>query len=305
VKKSMENLVTEQRNPASTDIDRKPTEEILKIINAEDKKVAYAVEKEIPKIAEAVDLIVDSIKKGGRLFFIGAGTSGRLGVMEAAEMPPTFGVNPELVQGIIAGGIEALYRSLEGVEDDRNAGVKDLLSRGFASKDVLVGISASGKTPYTVAALEFAKKMGAKTIGITCNLNSEIAKIADVTIEVIVGPEVITGSTRMKAGTAQKMVLNMLTTAIMVKLGKVYENLMVDLKAANEKLRERAKRIIMSATNVSYDEAEKAINAAQGNVKAAILMIKTKVSYEEALRLLEKSGGILRKAIEEQEAKTL
>ncbi|MEM2507297.1 MAG: N-acetylmuramic acid 6-phosphate etherase [Candidatus Bathyarchaeia archaeon] len=301
----MENLVTEQRNPASTDIDRKPTEEILKIINAEDKKVAYAVEKEIPKIAEAVDLIVDSIKKGGRLFFIGAGTSGRLGVMEAAEMPPTFGVNPELVQGIIAGGIEALYRSLEGVEDDRNAGVKDLLSRGFASKDVLVGISASGKTPYTVAALEFAKKMGAKTIGITCNLNSEIAKIADVTIEVIVGPEVITGSTRMKAGTAQKMVLNMLTTAIMVKLGKVYENLMVDLKAANEKLRERAKRIIMSATNVSYDEAEKAINAAQGNVKAAILMIKTKVSYEEALRLLEKSGGILRKAIEEQEAKTL
>ncbi|MEM2562077.1 MAG: N-acetylmuramic acid 6-phosphate etherase, partial [Candidatus Bathyarchaeia archaeon] len=154
----MENLVTEQRNPASTNIDRKPTEEILKIINAEDKKVAYAVEKEIPKIAEAVDLIVDSIKKGGRLFFIGAGTSGRLGVMEAAEMPPTFGVNPELVQGIIAGGIEALYRSLEGVEDDRNAGVKDLLSRGFASKDVLVGISASGKTPYTVAALEFAKK---------------------------------------------------------------------------------------------------------------------------------------------------
>ncbi|MEM1582913.1 MAG: N-acetylmuramic acid 6-phosphate etherase [Candidatus Bathyarchaeia archaeon] len=294
----MENLVTEQRNPASIDIDKRSIEEVLRIINAEDKKVAYAVEEEIPKISKAVDLIVDSIKKGGKLFFIGAGTGGRLGVMEAAEMATTFGVSLDLVQGIIAGGIEALYGPVEGAEDNRAAGIIDLLNRGFTSKDVLVGISASGRTPYTVAALEFAKKMGAKTIAITCNPNSEIAKIADITIEVIVGPEVITGSTRMKAGTAQKMVLNMLTTATMIKLGKVYENFMVDLKVVNEKLKERAKRIIMAVTGVSHDEADKAINAAQGNVKAAIIMIKSKVSYKEALSLLERSGGALRKALE-------
>lgn len=294
----MKNLLTEQRNPASIDIDKKSTEEIIRIINEEDKKIAYAVEKEISKISKAVDLIVDSIKKGGRLFFIGAGTSGRLGVLEAAEIPPTFGVNSDLVQGIIAGGIEALYKSVEEVEDDRDAGIKDLLSRGFTSKDILVGISASGRTPYTIAALEFAKKIGAKTIGITCNPNSEMAKIADITIEAIVGPEVITGSTRMKAGTAQKMILNMLTTTAMIKLGKVYENFMVDLRAVNEKLRERAKRIVMAITGISYEEADRIINMAQGNVKAAIIMIKVKVSYEEALRLLEKSEGILRKAIE-------
>jgi len=294
----LESLVTEQRNPASMDIDKKSTEEMLEIINAEDQKVPLAVGKEIPKIAQAVDTIVDALRKGRRLFYIGAGTSGRLGVLDATEMPPTYSTDPELVQGIIAGGWEALRRSIEGAEDDREAGVKDLLGRGFTSRDVLVGLCASGRTPYVIAALEAARKMGAKTIAVTCNPNSEMAKIVDVAITPVVGPEVVTGSTRMKAGTAQKLVLNMLTTATMIKLGKVYENLMIDLKPLSEKLRERAKKIIITLTEVDYKEANDTFEGAQRNVKAAIVMIKAGVSYEKALDLLEKADGLVWRAIE-------
>jgi len=302
---NLESLVTEQRNPASMDIDRKSMEEVLRIINAEDKKVPIAVEKEIPNIVKAVDIITETLRKEGKLFYIGAGSSGRLGVLDAAEMPPTYGTDSKLVQGIIAGGWEALWRSVGGIEDNGEAGVSDLLAGVFSSKDVLVGLSASGRTPYVVAALKEARKMGAKTIAVTCNPNSEMTRMVDVAITPVVGPEVVTGSTRMKAGTAQKLVLNMLSTATMIKLGKVYENFMIDLKPVNEKLRERAKKIVMALTGVDYETADKAFEEAQRDVKAAIVMIKAKVSHEKAVKALEQAHGMVWKAIETAQSQRL
>lgn len=295
---NLESLVSEQRNPASMDIDRKSVEEVLRIINAEDKKVPIAVEKEIHNIAKAVDIITEILRKEGKLFYIGAGNSGRLGVLDAAEMPSTYGTDPKLVKGIIAGGGEALWRFVGEIEDDEEAGVSDLLAGGFSSKDVLVGLSASGRTPYVIAALKEARKMGAKTIAVTCNPNSEMTRIVDVAITPVVGPEVVTGSSRMKAGTAQKLVLNMLSTATMIKLGKIYENFMIDLKPINEKLRERAKRIVMALTEADYETADKALEEAQSNIKAAVVMIKAGVSHEKAVKALKKASGIVWKAVE-------
>ncbi len=268
----LEKLLTEQRNPASENIDKLATEEVLRIINAEDQKVAAAVAAEIPNIARAVDGIVERLRAGGRLFYIGAGTSGRLGVLDAAECRPTFNVPAELVQGIIAGGEAALARATEASEDDRTAGVADLTARGFAAGDALVGIAASGRTPYVLGAIEAARETGALTIGISCTPNSELAGVAAVAITPLVGPEVVTGSTRMKAGTATKLVLNMLSTAAMVRLGHVYGNLMVNVQPTNEKLRERARRIVSEAAGVDPDEAAAWLERAGNHVRTAIDM---------------------------------
>ena len=264
------NLTTEQRNAASANIDKVSTLEMVEIINDEDKKVAMAVEKVLPQIANAVDLIADKISKGGRLFYIGAGTSGRLGVLDASECPPTFGVSNELVQGIIAGGSYALTNAVEGAEDDTNLAIENLREKNFTASDILVGIAASGRTPYVLSAIEYAKKIGAATVGVSCVENSALAKIVDIEITPVTGAEVITGSTRMKAGTATKIVLNMLTTGAMIRLGKVYGNLMVDVHATNEKLRDRAKRIVIAATNCDEVTAVDALKKFNGSAKSAI-----------------------------------
>ena len=264
------NLTTEQRNPATANIDKCSTLEMVRLINDEDKKVAAAVEKVLPQIAAAVDLIAQKISEGGRLFYIGAGTSGRLGVLDASECPPTFGVSAELVQGIIAGGNFALTNAVEGAEDDTAAAAVDLDARNFSSADILVGIAASGRTPYVLSAIEHAKNLGAKTIGISCVENSALAKIVDLAITPITGAEVVTGSTRLKAGTATKLVLNTLTTGAMIRLGKVYGNLMVDVRATNEKLRDRARRIVVAATGCSDAQAADALEKSGGYAKSAI-----------------------------------
>ena len=260
-----------------------------------------AVEKEIPNIAKAVDLFVSAFRNKGRLFYIGAGTSGRLGVLDAAECPPTFGTPPGMIKGIIAGGRRTLVRSKEGVEDDFKAGAKDLGKNKITKKDVVVGIAASRRTPYVLGALERAKKVGAKTIFIFCNPASRLKTKVDVAISPILGPEVIAGSSRMKAGTAQKMILNMLTTASMIKLGKVYQNLMVDLQVRSEKLVERSKRIIMMATGVDYKKAEKYLERAGGVVKTALVMILADVDKKTAEKRLKKTGGFVAKAIDDWE----
>jgi N-acetylmuramic acid 6-phosphate etherase len=266
----LEKLLTEQANPASASLDALPTEEALRIINAEDGKVAGAVEREIPAIARAVDAIVAAIERGGRLFYIGAGTSGRLGVLDAAEIPPTFSAPPSMVQGIIAGGEAALSRATETTEDDPAIGVRDLLARGFRVGDVLVGIAASGRTPYVLGAVAEARRIGAVTVGISCTPDSELARAADIAITPLVGPEAITGSTRMKAGTAQKLVLNMLTTGAFIRMGYVYGNLMVNVQPKNSKLLDRARRIIAQAAGVSYARAAELLAEAGNNVPAAI-----------------------------------
>ena len=268
-------LTTEQRNSASANIDKCSTLEMLKIINDEDKKIASAVEKILPHIAKAVELIAEKISSGGRLFYIGAGTSGRLGVLDASECPPTFGTNPETVQGIIAGGSAALISAVEGAEDDKSAAISDLAAKNFSREDVLVGIATSGRTPYVLSGIEYAKKIGASTVGISCVENSALAKVSDIALTAITGAEVITGSTRMKAGTATKMILNMLTTGAMIKLGKVYGNLMVDVSATNEKLRDRAKRIVIAAPNCTEDEAIAALKNCGGHAKRAIDLINS------------------------------
>lgn len=270
------NLTTEKRNSASANIDKVSTLEMVKIINDEDKKVAAAVEKVLPQIALAVDLIAEKISNGGRLFYIGAGTSGRLGVLDASECPPTFGVESELVQGIIAGGNYALTNAIEGAEDDKNLAVENLREKNFTARDILVGIAASGRTPYVIAAVEYAKNIGAATLGVSCVENSALAKIVDIEITPVTGAEVVTGSTRMKAGTATKMVLNMLTTGAMIRLGKVYGNLMVDVRATNEKLRDRAKRIVIAATGCDEVTAVETLNKFDGRAKLAIDFIRTK-----------------------------
>jgi N-acetylmuramic acid 6-phosphate etherase len=295
----IKNLLTEQRNPNSMDIDSKSTLEILRIINEEDKKVPYAVEKEIPYIAQAVEFVVDSFKKGGRLLYFGAGTSGRLGVVDAAECPPTFGTPHEMVQWFIAGGIESMFVSQEGAEDKEENGANDVLKANVTSKDTVVGIAASRRTPYVVGAIKKAKELGAKTVFITSNPRKEFnIKEVDVAICPEVGPEVIMGSTRMKSGTAQKLILNMITTTAMIRIGKVYENMMIDLQMTNQKLVERSKRIVMIITGISYEEAEKYLKEAKGNVKTALVMILANVPYEEAVRRLKLSEGFVRQAIE-------
>lgn len=292
-------LVTEQRNINTMDIDTKSIEEIIKLINREDKKVAHAVEKEIPHIARAVELMVESFKKGGRLFYIGAGTSGRLGILDAAECPPTFGTNPEMIQGIIAGGERALIRAVEGAEDYSEEGARDIEKKGVTDKDVVVGLSACKRTPYVLGALKKAKSIGARTVFLICNPRSQVNIDVDVAICPTVGPEVIMGSTRMKAGAAEKMILNMLTTTAMIKLGKVYRNMMVDLRATSQKLVERSKRVVMMVTGVDYDTAEKVFKKAHGSVKVAIVIIKANVDYNQALHLLKKADGFVGKAIED------
>ncbi len=295
---NLSELTTERRNPNTTEIDRLSTEEIIRLINDEDKKVAYAVEKEIPNIAKAVELISEKLYEGGRLIYLGAGTSGRLGILDASECPPTFGVPQEMVQGIIAGGHEAILKAVEGAEDSKENAVADLKRINFNNKDVLVGITASGRTPYVIGAIEYANKLGAITIGVTNNYNSEMSKITKVCIAVEVGAEVITGSTRMKAGTAQKMVLNMLSTGSMIKLGKVYENLMVDVESTNSKLKERCKNIVMELTSVGEDEAIKYLQLTDYNVKLSVFMIKTGLDKEKSEEILNAHRGYLRKALE-------
>ena len=290
-------LLTEQRNPSSGTIDLQPTLTILKVINAEDKLVPLAVEQEIPYIAQAVDLIVACLSQGGRLIYVGAGTSGRLGILDAAECPPTFGTSPSTIRALIAGGTKAVFESQEGAEDDRNAAGRDIDALKISEVDAVCGIAASRRTPYVVAAIDRARELGAKTIYVTTNPRSEFNLRVDVAICPAVGAEIIMGSTRMKSGTAQKLVLNMLTTAAMIKMGKVYENLMVDLQLKSGKLLERAKRIITLATGVDANFAAAALDEADGHVKTAIVMIMAKVSAEEARTRLDKANGFVRIAI--------
>ncbi len=294
----LKNLITEKRNPNTVDIDSKSIKEILRIINSEDKNVPLAVEKEITYIKQAVEIIVHAFKNGGRLIYVGAGTSGRLGVLDASECPPTFGTDPEMVQGIIAGGYAALVRAQEGVEDKKEQGAIDLMNLNFTAKDVACGIAASRRTPYVVGAIEKARAIGARTIYITCTPREEMNLDVDVAICPVVGPEVIMGSTRMKAGTAQKLVLNMLTTTAMIRLGKVYGNMMVDLQMNSRKLEERSKRTVMTVTGVNYETAEKVLIEAKGHVKTALVMILKRVEREEAQRRLKLSDGFVRGAIE-------
>jgi N-acetylmuramic acid 6-phosphate etherase len=293
----LENLLTEQPNPASESIDALPTAEALRIINAEDQKVAAAVAAEIPAIARAVDTIVSAMQHGGRLFYIGAGTSGRLGVLDAAECPPTFSVPPDLVQGIIAGGETALARATETTEDDPAIGARDLIQRGFGPQDVLVGIAASGRTPYVLGAVAEARRLGARTVSITCTPDSELARAVDISIAPLAGPEVVAGSTRMKAGTATKLVLNMLSTAAFIRLGFVYGNLMVNVQPKNSKLIDRARRIVARASGATYEQAGDLLAAADNSVRTAIVMGKLGLSREQADDRLAKAGGRISEAL--------
>src|SRR5579862_7359609 len=277
---NLDQLLTERVNPVSRDIDTRPTVEALQIINLEDQKVAAAVGVEIPHIASAVDAIADLIRKGGRLFYIGAGTSGRLGVLDAAECPPTFHVPRDLVQGIIAGGEEALARATEASEDDPAAGKRDLAARHFSAGDALIGIAASGRTPYVLGAVAAARELGALTIGISCTPDSELARAVKISITPLVGPEVIAGSTRMKAGTATKLVLNMLSTAVMIRLGYVYGNLMVNVEPKNSKLADRAKRIVAESAGVNYEQAGHLLIEAGDSVAVAIVMARLAIDRE-------------------------
>ena len=293
----LEGLVSEDRNPRSMEIDLFPTVEVLRSINEEDKGVPSAVEKVIPQIAEAVDDIVRAFRKGARLVYIGAGTSGRLGVLDASECPPTFSVPDGMVVGLIAGGTEALMHAIEGAEDDPDQGRQALADIGLTADDVVVGIAVSGRTPYVIGALTYAKTLGARTVALSCNPNSAIAAIADIAISPVVGPEILTGSTRLKSGTAQKLILNMLTTASMIRIGKTYQNLMVDLHASNQKLVARAARIVMQATGCSSDEAREVLDLTENDVKLAILIQITGMDVGSARAALEGAGGFLRKAI--------
>lgn len=295
---NLSNLITEQRNDSSKAIDQLSTTQILKVINDEDRTVAEAVQKTIPDVSIAVDAIYQSLSSGGKLFYVGAGTSGRLGVIDAAECPPTFSTPPDLVQAILAGGDQAILTAVEGAEDNEEQGAEDLMLNGLTDSDVIVGITASGRTPYVAGALKYARSIGASTIALSCNNDAVISELADYSIEVVVGPEVLTGSTRMKAATAQKMVLNMMSTAAMIKLGKVYENLMVDVNASNQKLVERARRIVMTITDSSYETATEVLSQTNQEVKPAIVMIKTGVDYKLAIQLLVESDGFVRQAIQ-------
>ncbi|MER8698051.1 N-acetylmuramic acid 6-phosphate etherase [Mesorhizobium sp. M0898] len=296
----LERLVSEDRNPKTMDIDLLPTLEVLRKINDEDKGVAAAVEKVIPDIAAAVDRIVSAFQNGARLVYMGAGTSGRLGVLDASECPPTFGVPEDMVVGLIAGGVDALVHSAEGAEDDPKQGIKALQDIKLTADDVVVGIAVSGRTPYVIGGLTYAKEVGATTVALSCNPRSTIAGIADIGISPVVGPEVLTGSTRLKSGTAQKLVLNMLSTASMIRIGKSYQNLMVDLNPSNKKLVARAVRIVMQTTGCAAQQARQALDQTGNDVKLAILVTITGMGVEEARKALANAGGFLRKAIGEK-----
>lgn len=295
---ALSHLVSEGRNPETMDIDLLPSLEIVQRINQQDQLVPRAVEKVLPEIALAVDKITEAFKVGGRLIYMGAGTSGRLGVLDASECPPTFGVSDQMVIGLIAGGPDAILKAKEGAEDSLTLGVDDLKSIQFSQKDVVVGIAASGRTPYVIGALEYANEMGATTIALSCNPDSTIADIADIAISPVVGPEALTGSTRLKSGTAQKLVLNMLTTASMIRLGKSYQNLMVDVKATNKKLVARAARIVMQATDCDKNQATSTLEQTDYDVKLAILMILTGMDLPSARKQLHHQDGFLRKAVQ-------
>jgi N-acetylmuramic acid 6-phosphate etherase len=289
---------TEQRNPRSRGLDRKPTIEILRILNREEVQVALAVRRELPKIARAVDAVVKAFRRGGRLFYVGAGTSGRLAVLDAAECPPTFGTPPGMVRAVIAGGESALRGAVEGAEDSTRAGARDLRRRGFSRDDVVVGLSASGTTPYVLGAIEFARRRGAVTIGITSNLRSPLARRARIKILPDTGPEAITGSTRLKAGTAQKLVLNLLSTAAMARMGRVYDNWMVHVALSNEKLRQRAARVLEEAAGVTVRAGERALRQAKYDLPAALVMLKTGADLRVAQQSLANAGGDVREALE-------
>lgn len=295
--RQLQSLVTEQRNPRSQDIDTAGVTEILGIINEEDQKVALAVREELPYIAQAVNLVVACFRAGGRLFYVGAGTSGRLGILDASECPPTFGTPPEMVQGIIAGGPKAVFRSQEGAEDSEKDGAAALAAHGVTDRDIVCGIAASRRTPFVVGAVKAARGMGCRTLFVTCNPRSSFTLPVDVAICVVVGPEVIMGSTRMKSGTAQKLVLNMLTTAAMVRMGKVYENMMVDLRMSARKLVERSRRTVMMVTGLDYDAAVAVLDAAGGHVKTALVMALAGLDRASAQQRLAKADGFVRAAI--------
>ncbi|MDF2718858.1 MAG: murQ [Paenibacillus sp.] len=294
---SLERLITERQNERTRDIDKVSTVRMLELMNDEDERIAAAVRRTIPEIGKAVDMIVARFRLGGRLFYVGAGTSGRLGILDASECPPTFGTNPELVQGIIAGGDTAIRKAVEGAEDNEEMGAQDIERCGVGENDVVVGIAASGRTPYVIGAMKRAKAAGAGVVCVCNNPNTAMSQHADIAIEAVVGPEAVLGSTRLKAGTAQKMILNMLTTASFIQMGKVYGNLMVDMQATNVKLVNRAKQMIRMATGAPEDEVEQAFQATNGHVKTATVMIATNSPYEQAATLLEQSQGFVREAI--------
>ena len=299
MKEDLRILDTEGINEDSANIDEVSMLEKLRIINEEDKKVAYAVEKQLDRIAEFAEHAADCLKAGGRMFYIGAGTSGRLGILDASECPPTYGVDFEMVQGLMAGGTHAFIKAMEGSEDDPQLGRGDLIKKELSSKDCVLGIAASGRTPYVQGALQYANEIGAYTGALSCCHDAVISGVAKTAIEVICGPEVISGSTRMKAGTAQKMVLNMISTSVMVELDKVYKNYMVDVKPTNEKLAARAKRLIALACSCSEEESERLFTESQGSVKCAIILYEKKVSLEEAKERLLRVNGSIRKALME------
>ncbi|WP_419243606.1 N-acetylmuramic acid 6-phosphate etherase [Photobacterium leiognathi subsp. mandapamensis] len=294
-------LVTESRNVASENIDMLSTIDMLKVINQEDQKVALAVEAIIPEIAKVVDLISEAFQSGGRLIYTGAGTSGRLGILDASECPPTYGSDPDLVIGLIAGGHKAILKAVENAEDNEELGATDLQQIGFNHKDILVGIAASGRTPYVIGSMNYAKSVGAKVAALSCNANSPMAEIADINITPIVGAEVVTGSSRMKAGTAQKLVLNMLTTGAMIRTGKVFGNLMVDVEATNAKLIQRQKNIVVEATGCSESQAAEALTQCNNHCKTAILMILLNINADLAAAKLSKHHGFIRHALLDQE----
>ncbi|WP_145543979.1 N-acetylmuramic acid 6-phosphate etherase [Yersinia frederiksenii] len=299
MKINLSSMVTESRNPASSQIDTLSTLDMLMVINNEDKKVPFAVEEKLPEIAKAVDLIAEAFANGGRLIYCGAGTSGRLGILDASECPPTYGTPREMVVGLIAGGNTAILQAVENAEDSREMGEQDLRNLHFNARDVLVGIAASGRTPYVLGAMAYARGVGATVAAISCNQDSEMSQAADIAIEPLVGPEVVTGSSRMKAGTAQKLILNMLTTGAMIRSGKVYSNLMVDVEATNAKLVQRQVDIVVQATECSPAEAQDALNECNRHCKTAIMMILSGMSAKDAGAILNKNKGFIRKARQE------
>lgn len=297
MKIDLTSMITESRNPASADIDSLPTLDMLRVINREDQTVALAVEKTLPQVAQVVDAVAQAFRQGGRLIYMGAGTSGRLGILDASECPPTFGTPAEQVVGLIAGGHKAILKAVENAEDNRELAVSDLKALNFSEKDVLVGIAASGRTPYVLGGMEYALSLGATVAAVSCNPDSEMSRLAGIAITPVVGPEVITGSSRMKAGTAQKLILNMITTGAMIRSGKVYGNLMADVEATNAKLVERQKRIVMAATECDRATAEQALAACDGHCKTAIVMILAQLSAGDAKALLAQHQGFIRDAL--------
>lgn len=294
---NLDKMTTETRNPSTVELDTMSPLEVVSVMNREDAKVPEAIKPVLPQIAQIVEWAIQAVEAGGRVFYMGAGTSGRLGVLDAAECPPTFGVSDDVIIGLIAGGDKAFLKAVEGAEDSRELGREDLESRKLTQNDLVIGIAASGRTPYVLGALDYAKEVGCHTAAISCNAGCAIGQAAEVAVEAVVGPEVLTGSTRLKAGTAQKLILNMISTATMVGVGKAYQNLMVDVMQTNEKLRRRAEKIVTEATGVSQEEARKNIDLAGGSAKTAITMILAGCGVEEARARLEKARGHVREAI--------